>query len=79
MKKEPGIHFFPFQQISPPSSKQSAETKSKTRKTKTQKNYKIKQNMIATGKIYFNTLKVESNNFFILKIKQANIAVLLKW
>lgn len=40
--------------------------------------YKIKQNVIATGKIYLNTLKAESHNFLILKIKQVNIAILLK-
>jgi len=34
--------------------------------------------MIATGKIYLNTLNAESNNFSILKINQVNVMVLFK-
>lgn len=33
--------------------------------------------MTTTDKIYLNTLKAESKNFFILKMKQASIVVLL--
>lgn len=36
--------------------------------------------MIASGKIYLNTLlKAESSSIFSLKIKEVNIVVLLKW
>lgn len=42
-------------------------------------NHKIKQNVVATGKIYLKTLKAGSNNFFVLKIRQLNTEMLLKW